>query len=275
MEIRTDLIYELKEKINKNGDGIKTENKNFGDVKVSVVDVISDFAAKELSKPKGKYCTVSFERLDRVSDFSDIKSGILYCLKLLFKKIPESTLIVGLGNTDITPDALGPLTVNSIIATRHISGNLRHTLGLDGLKDVCCLIPGVLGKTGIESQDIVCAAANETNPGAIIVIDALAAKNPESLCSTVQLSNSGITPGSGVNNSRKELSKNNLHVPVIAIGMPTVTDAGKLSKDNKCDMMVTPKEIDLLVKKGSELLSDTLNLFLQPNLDEETIENIT
>lgn len=273
MDIRTDLISELNESSTGNQSGIKTQKRIFGEVTADMVDVLTPDSARRIGKPCGRYLTVSFERLDRIADLSDVKAALLYSLQMLFPTPPESVLVVGLGNTDITPDALGPLTANSIIATRHISGNLRHTLGLDGLKDVSCLIPGVLGKTGIESLDIVSAAAAETKPDAIIVVDALAARDPKRLCSTVQLSNSGITPGSGVNNARKELSGNKLHIPVIAIGIPTVTDADRGKEKN--DMMVTPKEIDLLIKKGSELLSFVLNRFLQPGLDEETIENMT
>ncbi len=274
MNTRTDLISELKSGFPEIS-GTETKTKIIGNAELCTTEITTESAAEKLQKPKGKYCTVSFERLDRIPDTKDIVSALIAALRELVGDPPESTLIVGLGNTDITPDALGPFVADSVIATRHLSRNLRHTLGLDGLKTVSCLIPGVLGKTGIESQDIVSAAAAETKPELIIAIDALAARDPERLCSTIQLSNTGITPGSGVNNARKELSKEKLHIPVVAIGMPTVTDAGSRSTDNRADMMVTPKEIDLLIKKGSEVIAKALNMFLQPSLDEETIESIT
>lgn len=278
MNLRTDLISEHCEGKNRNISGIKSYDEKIGESILSTVEITDEYAANLLHKPIGCYCTVEFERLDRVACTRDIIKAVVSALKKLIPNDFESSLIVGLGNTDITPDALGPFVTDGIIATRHISSELKSTLGLEGLKSVSCLVPGVLGKTGIEAFDIVSATVRRTKPSVIIAIDALAARSPERLCRTVQLSNTGITPGSGVNNARKELSQKTFGIPVICVGVPTVIDANGLFENKnifpKENMMVTPKEIDLLIEKSASMLSRALNIFLQPNLDEQIIDSL-
>lgn len=276
MSIRTDLISEQQEQNSEKITGVKTFKEQIGGVLLSTVKV-SKKAESLLGKPEGTYCTVEFERLDRICDTEDLINATIKALETLIPQKPESTLIVGLGNTDITPDALGPFTANGVLATRHISRDLKHKLGLENLTDVSCMIPGVLGKTGIETYDIITSTAAKIKPSVIIAVDALAARNPQRLCRTLQISDSGICPGSGVNNSRKELSLNTVGIPVITIGIPTVIDADGLFKcDNfEKNMMVTPKEIDLLVEKSAAFLSRALNIFLQPSLDISVIESLT
>ncbi len=274
MNIRTDLIAESCESNQKAVTGISENTEHIGDVTLSTVNITDDAAAKAVQKPIGKYCTVEFPPLERVLKSEDIVSAVINALKSLTPKNFKSALVVGLGNTDITPDAIGPLTVNRILATRHLSIPLRKTLGLENLRDVSCITPSVLGKTGIESYDIITATADKIKPSLIIAVDALAARSPARLCKTVQLSNSGISPGAGVNNSRKELSENTIGIPVVAVGIPTVIDANHLFDSNE-NMMVTPKEIDMLVEKSADILSKAINLFLQPSLDSETIESLT
>lgn len=274
MNIRTDLIAEIKEQNTEKLTGVKTSEETVGEVKISTVKVNDLKAAKSLQKPIGIYCTVSFPRLDFVCDTADIINAAIKALKTVFKTDFKNALVVGLGNTDITPDALGPFVCDRVLATRHLSDNLKHDLGLDDLKSVCCLAPNVLGKTGIESYDLICAAAKKIKPDIIIAIDALAARDPSRLCRTIQISDSGICPGAGVNNSRKELSQNTIGIPVIAVGIPTVIDANSFF-DTEENMMVTPKEIDLLVEKSAEILSRALNIFLQPSLDIDVIESLT
>ena len=180
-------------------------------------------------------------------------------------------MVVGLGNEDITPDALGPKTASKILATRHLTKELKTNLQLENLKTVSSIIPGVLGKTGIEAFDVTKAVCKSADIAAIIVIDALAAKSPERLCHTFQFTDTGISPGSGVQNARKRFSGVDFGIPVIAVGMPTVIDYNTESSK----MMVTPKDIDLLTDKASTLLADILNTFLQPSLDRETIRFLT
>ncbi len=275
MNIRTDLISE-QQNLCKN-QYIDTDEEKIGDVTITTVKIENDEAAKKLKKPLGCYCTVSFPPLQSVCDTTDIVTATVKALKKTVK-FSANTLIVGLGNTDITPDALGPLTADRTLATRHLSKQLKQSLGLENLNNVCCITPGVLGKTGIESYDLIKSAAKSVNPDIIIAVDALACRSPERLCRTIQLSSSGICPGSGVNNSRKELSFNSIGIPVIAIGIPTVIDANSFFADEfaKTDnMMVTPKEIDLLTQKSADILSRALNIFLQPSLDISIIESLT
>ena len=274
MNIRTDLISE--ENVAEIS-GIVSTIKNIDGIKVETAEIKSDEAAKRIGKPKGKYCTVKFSRLDTITDTVPLKSALVFALKELSCGKDDNALIVGLGNADITPDALGPLCVGSVIATRHISGELKRTLGLEGLHNVSCIVPGVLGKTGIEAVDIIKATAEETKPDIVLAIDALAARTPENLCRTIQLTDSGIAPGSGVKNERKQLSRETLGVPVIALGLPTVIDADSVLPGFKSDenMMVTPKEIDLLVSRAADITARAINTYFQPELDNETIESLS
>ena len=274
MNIRTDLISE--ENIAEIP-GIKSHTETYNGVKIEIAEITSDEAAKKVQKPKGKYCTVRFGRLDTVADTAPLKSALVSALGELTKGKNNNALIAGLGNADITPDALGPLCAGAVIATRHISDELKATLGLNDLHTVSCIVPGVLGKTGIEAVDIIKAAADKIKPDIVIAVDALAARTPENLCRTVQMSDSGIAPGSGVKNERKALNRDTLGIPVIALGIPTVIDAACLSPalNTTETMMVTPKEIDLLISRAADITARALNMFFQPGLDEETIESLS
>ena len=273
MDIRTDLISEE----NLSGEGIKTLKKRIDDIEIEITEILSEELSARLKKPCGKYCTIRFERLDRISDTTPLKNAIVSAIAELLYKKNDNVMVVGLGNADITPDALGPLTANSVIATRHISEELKETLDLKDLHCVSCITPGVLGKTGIEAVDIIKSAVKGTSPDIVFVIDALAARTPENLCRTIQMTDSGIAPGSGVKNERKEISEKTLGVPVIALGIPTVIDANYLSGslNNDENLMVTPKEIDLLTKKAAAVVAGAVNVFFQPSLDEETIESLS
>lgn len=274
MNIRTDLVLETEKDVATNLSGIEKSETSIGNARLCTVKILSRQSAEILQKPIGTYCTVTFPRLDFICDCEDVISASVTALKTLVKTDINNTLVVGLGNSDITPDALGPLVCGRILATRHIDENLKQKLGLNGLKSVSCIAPNVLGKTGIESFDLVSAAARKIQPDLIIAIDALAARSPERLCRTVQLSDSGICAGSGVNNRRKELNRQTVGVPVIAVGIPTVIDANGFFKTDE-NMMVTPKEIDLLIEKSAQILSRAINIFLQPDIDLETIESLT
>ena len=276
MGIRTDLIDEIKAQSEKNLSCIETNDQQIGDVKISTVKVTDNNTAQILKKPIGVYSTISFPRLDFVCDNTNIIKSTVKALKTVAGTAPKNALVVGLGNVDITPDALGPKTCNRVLATRHLNNALKRDLGLDGLKSVCCIAPNVLGKTGIESFDLISAAACKIKPDIIIAVDALACREPQRLCRTVQISNSGIGAGSGVNNARLPLNCDTLGVPVIAVGVPTVIDGNSFFENtSKENMMVTPKEIDLLIDKSAQILSRAINIFLQPELDIEIIESLT
>lgn len=280
--IRTDLVTEKQEIQESHISGIQSKSESFGDVKIEKVKILSEDAAKVLGKPIGTYITISFGNLMVLADTEEIKSAVINAISELLPKKKENILVVGLGNADITPDAVGPLTADRLLATRHISGELARNLGLERLKSVSALIPGVVGKTGIEAIEIIEGTLIRTNPSAIIVIDALAARRTERLCRTIQLSDSGISPGSGVQNSRMEISEKVLGLPVIAIGIPTVVDVGSLIGEyterqlppSLKTMMVTPKDIDMLVRRSAEILADSLNIFLQPEIDAKIIREL-
>lgn len=274
MNIRTDLVSEIKSDSPNNLSGVETYDEQILDVNISTVKITTDLAAKNISKPKGTYCTISFPRLDFVCDSENIITATVKTLKTIIPQGFKTALVVGLGNADITPDALGPLVCNRVLATRHINDKLKRDLGLERLKSVSVIAPNVLGKTGIESYDIITAASSKIKPDIILAVDALACRDADRLCRTIQISNTGITGGSGVNNARKPLNQNTVGVPVIAIGVPTVIDANSFFDSNE-NMMVTPKEIDLLVDKAADIISRSLNIFLQPEIDREIIEGLT
>ena len=270
MNYRTDLVIE-QNNIDIKTDKSVTEKKQFGNAVLTVLDITKEETAEKLSLKKGKYFTVEFPELGSICDDTGIINASLYALKELLGENQDNVMVVGLGNEDITPDALGPKTASKIFATRHLSKELKANLQLENLKTVSSIIPGVLGKTGIEAFDVTKAVCKSANIDAIIVIDALAAKSPERLCRTFQFTDTGISPGSGVQNARKRFSEADFKIPVIAVGMPTVIDYN--AKHEK--MMVTPKDIDLLTEKASCLLADILNTFLQPALDRETLRFLT
>lgn len=280
MGIRTDLITEQQELHTETVSGAVTSERSIGAVKLKTVVIKDTDAAEQLGKPPGTYITAEYGNIISSGSEVSLKQAVISALSQL---IPtrSNILVVGLGNRDITPDAIGPLAVDRMFATRHIGRTLREQLGLEGLNSVSALIPGVLGKTGIEAVEIIRGTVQRTSPDAVIVIDALAARHTERLCRTVQLCNTGISPGSGVENSRSEISEAVLGVPVTAIGIPTVVDIRTLIYDLtesaapiNTPMMVTPTDIDLQIRRLADLLAQSLNMFLQPSLDEATLQSL-
>ena len=274
MNIRTDLVAEIKAEKQPDISGVEVIEEQINDVNISTVKILDEKASETLEKPIGSYCTISFPRLDFVCETCDIINATVKALKAVIKANIKQSLVVGLGNTDITPDALGPIVADRVLATRHLTSELKRDLGLDGLKSVSTITPNVLGKTGIESYDLVSATAKKIKPDIIIAVDALACRDPERLCRTIQIADSGICAGSGVNNARKPLNLATLGIPVIAVGVPTVIDANSFFNSDE-NMMVTPKEIDLLVEKAADIISRAINIFLQPEIDIEVIESLT
>lgn len=202
--------------------------------------------------------------------FEDAEILLSEQISSLLPKGDGLVLVVGLGNREITPDAIGPLTLSRVIATRHISKELAKQLELPFLRPVAAIAPSVLGTTGIEVAEIALALKNILNPKAIIIVDALCAADIKRLGTTIQISNAGISPGSGVKNSRAELSENTLGIPVIAIGFPTVIDASGLF-DTDEPFVVTPKDIDLLIDRAATLISNSINMALQPETEAELL----
>ena len=284
MDFRTDLALERHEIIRNNApEGVESIHYKKGTIDFTKIIIKSQCAAKMLQKPKGTYITAELGSLILTSP---VDESIIEALSdELRSLLPEdgAVLVVGLGNTDITPDAVGPDSVSLVLATRHIGKELMKSTGLGNLRPTAVFVPGVLGKTGVETAESIKGIAETVKPSAVIVIDALAARRLSRLGNTVQMSDTGIAPGSGVGNRRSSVSYDTIGVPVISIGIPTVVDAQTLvndltDKENKVtvkdesrEMIVTPREIDLVVDRAAKLIGLAVNKALQPHLSVDEI----
>ncbi|MCL2507869.1 MAG: GPR endopeptidase [Oscillospiraceae bacterium] len=290
MNFRTDLALERSETFGgKLPEGVKCEITEKDGAKTTVIEVTDERGEQAIGKPIGKYITVEVPPFSQSAPlFDDRIDAVTDGLKALLPK-DGPVLVAGLGNDDITPDALGPKCSSLILATRHIDGELAKSAGLGELRPVACLTPGVLGKTGIETGEIIAGAVKTVKPSVVITVDALAARRLSRLGCTVQMSDTGVTPGSGVGNSRMEISSASLGVPVVAIGVPTVVDAATLASDlgyregeggeghgsalepEGARMMITPREIDLVIERAARMIAMAINSALQPHIPMEDI----
>ena len=221
-QVRTDLAIELIESgINTYDDDIKITN-------ITVDEAIS----KKINKKKGNYITIEFDDITDYDNKEKVKTVFIKELKKILNNLDISDddlcLLIGLGNEKSTPDSLGPLVISKTLVTNHLFlyGNVEN-----GFRRVCALSPGVMGETGIETSDLIKKLTESVNPKFIIAVDALASSSVERVNKTIQMSDAGINPGSGVGNKRKEISKDTLGIPVIAIGVPTVVDAASIVSD--------------------------------------------
>lgn len=264
MENRTDLAVECFESTEKTKlDGVIVRENNA----VTTVEVTNENGALALGKPKGKYVTLNVQSFvtdtnvfdERLNEFSSV-------LKTVLPKNVASVLVVGVGNENITADSLGPKTNDYVLATRHILPDLQKSLDADDLFNVATVTTGVLGETGIETAEIVKGIVRQISPDCVIAVDALAASSAERLGTTIQFSDSGISPGSGVGNHRDEISSTTVGVPVIAIGIPTVVSTGVISGDGSDTAFVTPREIDRITEQGAKLIGMGINVCLQKSL---------
>ncbi len=241
-------------------------------------------AARLVGQPCGRYITVELSEFSNDAELFDERfEEITSALRSLLPDGEGTVLAVGLGNESITPDALGPLCIDSVFSTRHLTEELLKQAGLEKLQSVCALATGVLGQTGMETGEIIKSVASFLKPKAVIAVDALACASLDRLGRTVQLTDTGITPGSGVGNSRTGLTSETLGVPVIAVGVPTVVDAVTIAREvsgsepdrdeaNEISaMMVTPRDIDLLIHRAARLLALSINSALQPSVDPELL----
>lgn len=250
---RTDLAVEAREIYSKNSneniDGVEIDTKRMlGGIKIITVDVLNENGEKALNKPIGKYITMEIPEvkhydIDTQEDLTRIASEEL--LKVIDLKENIKTLVIGLGNWHVTPDALGPKVVSKLMITRHLKEYMPDEIE-EGINPVAALAPGVLGITGIETAEVVKGLVERTKPDIVIVIDALAARKVERVARAIQISNTGISPGAGVGNKRMELSEKTLGVPVIAVGVPTVVDAATLANDTIDSM------IDALIEETKD-----------------------
>lgn len=270
MENRTDLAVESYESIDKTAiDGVKVKETDG----VTVVTVLNENGAEAIGKPVGKYITCSVPSFINDTDIFDGRLDKLSSiLKSLLPENVDSVLVAGVGNLDITADALGPKTNNYVLATRHIIESEQKSEIFKDIFNVSGVTTGVLADTGIESAEIIKGVVDVTKPSCVIVVDALAASSSERLGTTVQLSDVGISPGSGVGNHRYEISKNTLGIPVVSIGIPTVVSTAVISKGQTDEQMfVTPREIDKITEQGAKLIGMTINVCLQKNISAQDL----
>ena len=277
MQFRTDLTLEAAETAASLPEqDCKITVKQQHGITVTTHHIRTDTAAQQLHKPKGIYVTLELPPLS--DDETKLLEGADALADALATTLPKTgtVLVVGLGNRAITPDALGPKAADMTLATRHIQGEFARSVGLSDLRATAVLCPGVLGQSGFESVEAVKGLCGVVHPAAVVAIDALAARSIERLGCTVQLTDSGIAPGAGVGNRRAALSRETLGIPVIGIGVPTVVDAAVIAGacvKNTADillppaaqtLMVTPKEIDLLVHRAARLIAAGLHKALHP-----------
>lgn len=274
--IRTDLALESRERLEKDvmrGVTFEEQIDEERNVTITKVKIETENGAKAVGKPIGTYVTLEAPDMAVPDEGShrEISEVLAEQLRSLLGEDLESVLVVGLGNREVTPDALGPEVIGNLYITRHILREYGHyAFPEKKVAAISGIVPGVMAQTGMETLEIVRGIIRETHPQCIIAIDALAARSVKRLGRTIQLTDTGINPGSGVGNHRKGLNQETLGIPVLAIGVPTVVDAATIVFDVCQDvekipngiagMFVTPKNIDETVKHLSYTISEALNM---------------
>lgn len=311
--VRTDLAIEAREIYSeeKKGEipGVEVDVKKGEYMTVTAVKVVDKKGEKIIGKPMGTYITIEAPELGNFDQ--ELQDELSKCLakeltNLIKLDDDKTALVVGLGNWNVTPDALGPKVVSKLMVTRHLKELMPEEID-EGVRPVCALSPGVLGLTGIETGEIIQGVVNKVKPDIVIVVDALASRKMSRVSTTIQIGDTGINPGSGVGNKRMGLNKSLLGVPVIAIGVPTVVDAATMAndtidlvidnliaeagKDNEFykmlkninknekyqlirevlspyigDLMVTPKDIDTIIESISKIIANGINIALHPSI---------
>ncbi|MGI6031595.1 MAG: GPR endopeptidase [Eubacteriales bacterium] len=293
---RSDLIVEAHEALTTLGreaPGIQTKQRESHGCQITEVQVVDSRGEEAVGRPQGRYITVEIPRGVQMEEEEETLCRLLAEeLKQLVQVEPsQPVLVVGLGNRSVTPDAVGPQTMDRVLATRHLWQLAPDSA--QGLGCVCALQPGVMGNTGLESAEVIRGVVEQMQPAAVVVVDALAARSVQRLGTTFQLCDTGIQPGSGVHNHRRELSQATLGRPVIGVGVPTVVDGLTLTLDileraghpageeelnralaSEPPMMVTPKEVDGLVHRVSRLLSGGINLAFHPELSLAEVDGL-
>jgi spore protease len=318
INVRTDLAIEAKEIYQKKNNGkfpgVEVSEANEGKVKITKVRIKDEIGERAMGKPIGTYITMDIPAVtnydgDSMDEVSEAMAKVLTPMVTLENNM--TALVVGLGNSSITPDALGPKVIAKLMITRHLKELVPDSID-ESIRPVCGISPGVLGTTGIETGEIIKGVVEKIKPNLIICIDALASRKMERVNRTIQIGDTGISPGSGVGNKRMEISKRTLGIPVIAIGVPTVVDAATMANDTidlaidemikqstnggefynmlraidknekqkmieeilnpyVGNLMVTPKEVDLVVDSLSKVIANGINIALQPALGLEDI----
>lgn len=283
--------------------GARQESETLeGGVERTVVRVADEQTSERLGRPKGTYVTLSCPQAMTVelTTRRALSRALAETLRRMLPQGAQSVLVTGLGNRSVTPDALGPRTVERVLVTRHMGDALPPDVRAR-MRSVCAAAPGVLGVTGIETAEVLRGMAAHVKPDAIIAVDALAARDSRRICSTVQVADTGISPGSGVGNHRKALTRETLGAPVIAVGVPMVVYASTIARDAiaaltdgeapederrlaECvervvserlgEMIVTPREVDALVERMAGIVSEGINMALHPGLNEREIAQL-
>ena len=313
-ERRTDLAVEERELLGEDIKGVRYSKEEIEGLPIERLHIGTQRAGQLLKKPVGTYITVELPPL--TDSIRDTDSRVKALSEEIRRLLPVNglVLIAGLGNVEITPDALGPKAASKVLATRHIQGEIARSTGLDKLRAVAVVNTGVTGQTGIETGELLQGVIKNIRPSAVIAVDALASRRLERLGCTVQISDTGIAPGAGVGNRRIRIDQDTMGVPVIAVGVPTVVDALTLAFDlldgyvvekdvaamaqhvgrddahlalnmgtsegrelsdavspQGRSMVVTPKEIDLLIDRAAHLISLAINMALQTDIDTEDL----
>lgn len=322
--IRTDLAIEAREMVDQNADievsGVKVQVQKDPELDLTVtwVEIFNEEGQKTMGKPQGNYITIESPVMkENDIDAHEELIRIMAEKLIQLKDLPKEALIlvVGLGNWNVTPDALGPKVISKLMVTRHLIEHVPEQID-ESVRPVSAISPGVMGLTGIETGEIIQGIVNKIHPDLIIAIDALAARKTNRINATIQISDTGVNPGSGVGNKRMSLSEETLGVPVIAIGVPTVVDAATLVNDTMDrvldsmlqqatkgtefysmlqnldtnekyqliqeilnpyvgNMFVTPKEVDAVIDRLAYIISNALNIALHPGIDIEDINRYT
>lgn len=310
---RTDLALEAREaltrKTREDIPGVRVETAEDEEILITRVTVATSEASRIMGKLQGRYVTIEAGGLRHKN--TPLQEKVMKHLAeelagLVSLPRNATILVVGLGNWNITPDALGPRAVNKVVVTRHLQDMLSPELK-GGVRSVCAIAPGVLGITGMETAEIIQGIVSKIKPDLVIAVDALAAASSHRVITTVQLADTGISPGSGVGNKRFGLNRQSLGVPVIAIGVPTVVHAATIAMDTintlqehaafaryfksmadlsdgerrtivrqvlpetLGDLMVTPKEVDRLIEDIADTIAGGINQAMHPNIDYENI----
>ncbi|MGN0773605.1 MAG: GPR endopeptidase [Candidatus Ventricola sp.] len=270
----------------------------------TVVRIEDEQTARELGRPRGTYVTLSCPQTMTIelSMREALSRELADAIRQMLPERTRTVLVTGLGNRSVTPDALGPRTVERVLVTRHMDGCLPGDV-CARMASVCAAAPGVLGVTGLETAEVLRGMTEHVRPDAVIAVDALAARSSSRICSTIQVADTGISPGSGVGNHQKALTRETLGAPVIAVGVPMVVYASTIASDAMSDMIradggteadeekvaacvervvserlgdliVTPREVDALVERMAGILAEGINLALHPGLSRAEIEQL-
>ncbi len=300
-QVRTDLALETREKFQEDhveikGVRVEEEFRKEKEIKITTMVIETENGAKAMGKPKGTYITMEAENMDCQDEgyHREISVELARIIKRLLpeQKEPLSVLVAGLGNREVTPDALGPRVVDNLLITRHVLREFgKYAFGEEEVNAVSGIVPGVMAQTGMESQEIVRGVIAETKPDVMIAIDALAARSTRRLGRTIQITDTGINPGSGVGNHRHGLSKETMGIPVIAIGVPTVVDAATIVSDTMQTLIAAMEEHSTLSSLSTglnalndmekyelirELLSPQLNImFVTPKDIDESVKRLS